>query len=341
MHVRSPVSGGARPAIAVYGGAGHTGRFVVRELSRRGFAPVAVGRDEGKLAAADLPAGVRRVVATVEDPDSLDRALMGAAAVINCAGPFLDTAEPLVSAALRARVHYLDVTAEQASAAAVFERRAAEAREAGVVVIPAMGFYGGLSDLLVTAAMGDWTHADEVRIAIALDSWRPTAGTRVTGRRNTAPRLTISNSEVALLAHPAAGRVWSFAAPFGDQDMVELPFSEVILIGRHLQVADLHTYLNAAPLRDLRDAGTPPPVPADASGRSAQTFLVEVEVRQGTSVRGRSARGQDIYAVTAPLVVEAVERILNKAPPQGGVYAPGAVFDAGSFLAALAPDISA
>src|SRR5271156_1020508 len=33
---------------------------------------------------------------TVDDPASLDRALSGAVAVINCAGPFIDTAGPVV-----------------------------------------------------------------------------------------------------------------------------------------------------------------------------------------------------------------------------------------------------
>src|ERR1700722_16340693 len=135
---------GLQPVVAVFGAAGHTGRFVIRELSRRGFAAVAIGRNAASLGAADFPAGVRREVAAIEDPGSLARALTGADAVINCAGPFLDTAEPLVSAALRARIHYFDVTAEQASAQAIFEQYSATAEEAGVAIVPAMGFYGGL-----------------------------------------------------------------------------------------------------------------------------------------------------------------------------------------------------
>jgi hypothetical protein len=104
---------------------------------------------------------------------------------------------------LRARIHYLDVTAEQASAAATFERFGAAAREVGVVVLPAMGFYGGLGDLLATAAMGDWDSADEMRVGIALDSWWPTPGTRITGQRNTFRRLVIADGKLAPLAQPA------------------------------------------------------------------------------------------------------------------------------------------
>jgi short subunit dehydrogenase-like uncharacterized protein len=328
-----------KSAVAVYGAGGHTGRFVIRELLRRDLEPVAIGRGAASLAAAALPEGIRHEVAALDDPAGLDRALAGSRALVNCAGPFLDTAEPLVAAALRAPIPYFDITAEQASAQAIFDGFSGAAEAAGVAVVPAMSFYGGLGDLLATAAMGDWARADEIRIGIALDSWKPTEGTRVTGRRNTARRVTLRDGALRPLPDPAANIVWDFAEPFGAQEMVELPFTEAILIGRHLQAADLHTFLNTAPLRDLANADTPAPTAADASGRSVQTFLVEVEVRLGDALRRASATGRDIYASTAPLVVEAVERVLNAAPARGGVFAPGALFDASDFLATVAPHL--
>jgi hypothetical protein len=50
-----------------------------------------------------------------------------------------------------------------------------------------------------------------------------------------------------------------------------------------------------------------------------------------------AARGVDIYAVTAALVCEAVDRILGGAVGQGGAFAPGELFDADDFLRALSP----
>src|SRR5258708_31111508 len=60
------------------------------------------------------------------------------------------------------------------------EQYADRAREGRIVIVPAMAFYGGLGDLLATAAMGDWKAADEICIAYALSSWKPTLGTRAT-----------------------------------------------------------------------------------------------------------------------------------------------------------------
>ena len=322
--------------VAVFGAAGHTGRFVIAELLRRGFAPIAIGRDSAKM--AELGYGERGVTirtASLDDPASLDRALAGAAAVINCAGPFLDTADVVTAAALRASMHYLDVTAEQLSAQTTFDRFGDVATAAGVVVLPAMGFYGGFADLLATAAMGDWAVADEIRVGIALDSWRPTQGTRVTGQRNTVPRLIVAGGKLVPLEQPAPQTFWEFPEPFGRQDVTEVPFTEVHVIARHVRVASLRTYLNNTPLRDLRDFATPPPEAVDESGRSAQTFVVEVVVRKGSSVRRAVAQGRDIYGFTAPLVVEAVERILDGRVRGGGALAPGEAFDAVDFLRAL------
>jgi uncharacterized protein YbjT (DUF2867 family) len=325
--------------IAVYGAAGYTGRLMVAQLLSHGFKPLAIGRNSAKMAEAGFKeSSVPIRTASIDDPTSLDHSLAGTSAVINCAGPFLDTADAVAAAAMRVRIHYLDVTAEQSSAQATFDRFGYTATKAGVVVIPAMGFYGGFADLLTTAAMGNWDYADEIRLGVALDSWRPTLGTRITGQRNTARRLVIEDGKFVPLAQPAPQTFWDFPEPFGHQDVSEVPFSEVPVIARHVRVVRLRSYLNNAPLRDLRDATTPPPIADDESGRSAQTFLVDVVVRKGNRTRRAIARGRDIYAFTAPLVVEAVDRILDGRTRGTGALAPGEAFDSRNFLQALAPE---
>ena len=103
----------ADQVVTVFGAYGHTGRFVVAELRRRGMIPILSGRDPEKLTAlARSHVGVEIRPATIEDPASLDRAFAGAGAVINCAGPFGETAPAVIEAALRSRTHYLDVTGE-------------------------------------------------------------------------------------------------------------------------------------------------------------------------------------------------------------------------------------
>ncbi|MDG4718076.1 MULTISPECIES: SDR family oxidoreductase [Thalassospira] len=91
--------------ITVLGAGGHTGRFVIDLLERKGLTARAATRT-GRF--TDL-LGRDRFCETLDFSDAagLDGLMRGAHAVINCAGPFLDSAKPAIKAALRARVPYL------------------------------------------------------------------------------------------------------------------------------------------------------------------------------------------------------------------------------------------
>ena len=297
--------------VTVFGAYGHTGRFVVAELRKRGWIPILSGRNAARLMemrGANSSLEIR--VADVENPKSLEAAISGGSAVINCAGPFLDTAIPVIQVATHLGIPYLDIAAEQAAVLRVFERFGDDPKASNVVIAPAMAFYGGLGDLMATAAMGDWNSADEICIAVGLDSWKPTLGTRLTGQRNQGRRFIFSNNKLER-ADPPPGRMWNFPSPFGEQAVVPLSLSETITISRHLRTRDVRAFMNDSPLADLRNPETPAPSPADDSGRSSQLFAMDVIARRGNQQRRVTASGRDIYWVTAPIVVEATERIVN------------------------------
>ncbi|SFG47071.1 Uncharacterized conserved protein [Halopelagius inordinatus] len=120
----------------LYGAYGYTGRLVAEAAAERGLEPILAGRDSERVSAVasdlDLPSrtfDVREAAAFVDDVD----------AVLNCAGPFEKTADPMVDACIREGTHYLDITGELS----VFERikrRDAEADDAGVTLLPGVGF---------------------------------------------------------------------------------------------------------------------------------------------------------------------------------------------------------
>jgi hypothetical protein len=334
--------------VAVYGAYGHTGRFVVTELRARGFVPLPVGRDAGKLRdfVASHP-GLDHRVASADDPDSLDRALRGVDAVVNCAGPFASTAGALIDAALRARIPYVDVAAEIEANHDTFTHFTDRAKAAGVAVVPAMAFFGGLGDLLVTMAMGDWTSADEAHIAYGLSSWRPTAGTLASGavsrdrRDGKRVRYTGGKLEYYTDEQPLPTLEWDFPAPVGPRTVYGgFTMADVITIPSHLPIPEVHTYMTTGAAKDLAAPDTPAPAAVDELGRSAQTFTVDVIVRAGDTQRRVVASGQDIYAISAPLAVEAVERILDGRTRTSGVASAGEIFDAPDFLRALSEHMS-
>jgi hypothetical protein len=300
--------------IAVPGASGHTGRFVVAELERRGLTPVACDRTT-----------------------DLDQALGRADAVINCAGPFAATAEPVIAAAIRAGIPYLDVTAEIEVITDTFARHA----DAPVPIVPAVGFFGGLGDLLATAAIGDWPSAQKIIIGYALSDWHPTPGTRATGRvsaqrRNglrpvhTAGRLQYRNGEQPRTDFPFA---------IGPRPVIgEFTMADSATIPTHLDVPEIATYMTTGAVDDLRADNPSGPVAVDARGRSAQTFHVEVIACTAGKTRRAIAAGRDIYAVTAPLVVEAAMRILAGEGAAAGPASAGSRFDPQRLLGALDPE---
>ncbi|MFJ7126109.1 saccharopine dehydrogenase NADP-binding domain-containing protein [Streptomyces sp. NPDC098101] len=337
---------GAGQVVTVYGAYGHTGRFVVAELLDRGFVPVLAGRDEGKLRAfAESRPGLDVRPATVDDPASLDRALAGADAVVNCAGPFASTAGPVIGAALRAGIPYVDVAAEIEANLDTFAHFAERAAAAGVPVIPAMAFFGGLGDLLVTAAMGDWTEADEAHVAYGLSGWHPTAGTRTAGavsrERRDGRRVVFAGGRLEYRDDAPPALEWTFPEPLGVRSVIgEFTMADVVTVPSHLAVPEVRTYMTAEAARDLAAPDTPAPAAADEHGRSDQTFLVDVVVRSGGEERRAVASGRDIYAVSAPLAVEALDRVLTGRTGAVGVASAGAAFDAAAFLRALSPHLS-
>ncbi len=322
--------------IAVYGATGHTGRFVVAELVRQGFTPIVSGRDAEALK-TQWPDFEARP-ATVDDSHALDAALIGAAAVINAAGPFALTGAAVSAAAVRAGIPYVDVAAEIEANVDTF----AAHRDATTPIVPAMAFYGGLSDLLVSAALGDRTSADEVIVAYGLSSWHPTPGTRTAGKisheRRNGRRVRFADGELQYHDDQPSQEDWQFPEPLGTRRVIkEFTMADVVTIPSHLDVPSIRTAMTLEAAGDLAQPDTPAPKAVDNHGRSDQTFVVDVLIRTPEGELRASAHGQDIYAITAPLAVGAVRRLLAGEGRTTGVASAGAMFDPTDFLNELAP----
>lgn len=324
--------------IAVYGAYGHTGKFIVSQLLDQGFTPILCGRDEGKLLSyGQQYPSLQTIVADISQPNSLDNAFSGSDIIINCAGPYLDTAEPIIQSALRLGKHYIDLSAEQKPVMDIFEQFSEQAKQSKTIIIPAAAFYGGLGDLLSTTLTNGWNEIEDITIYIGLDSWHPTKGTRLTGQRNHYQRFVFENGELQPLK---AGEPikWDFPNPIDTKEMIAVPFSEIITISKHLNVKNINTYISLNSIQDIRNTETPEPKPTDEKNRSSQLFCMEVVALNGNKKRKIFAEGRDIYAATAPLVVEAIKRIIAGNIKNIGVTTLGEIFDAADFLKSLNVD---
>ena len=150
----------------IYGANGYTGELIAREAKRQGKSLILAGRSEAKIAALgeelQLPARVVPLTSLAEAAKALDEISL----VLNCAGPFSQTASLMMQACMAARAHYLDITGE----IAVFEaahRLDGQAKAAGVMLCPGVGFDVVPTDcaaLMLKRALPDAT-----RLALGFD----------------------------------------------------------------------------------------------------------------------------------------------------------------------------
>lgn len=95
----------------------------------------------------------------------LVEALQGVTAVLNCAGPFAATAQPMMQACIEAGAHYLDITAEF-KVYALAEAWSQRAAAAGVMLLPGVGWDVVPSDCLAAHAAGKVVHPQRLRLAL-------------------------------------------------------------------------------------------------------------------------------------------------------------------------------
>ena len=150
--------------LVIYGSTGYTGRLIVTEALARGLRPTLAGRNADAVRTQAQSLGLEWRAARIDDPTALDAALAGASVVLHCAGPFAHTWRAMSDACLRRRAHYLDITGE----IAVFEglaRRDAEARAAGIMVLPGVGFDVVPSDCLAAHLAARLPNATRLSLA--------------------------------------------------------------------------------------------------------------------------------------------------------------------------------
>jgi short subunit dehydrogenase-like uncharacterized protein len=154
---------------AIYGATGYSGELAARRAVEIGHRPLLMGRSEVKLAAIAEELGLRHRTVALDDRKKLAEALDGLSAVLNCAGPFVDTWMPIVDACLATGTHYLDITGELDVIEAIADR-AAEARSRGLSLIPAVGFDVVPSDCLALHVANRLPSATRMTIAMDLNS---------------------------------------------------------------------------------------------------------------------------------------------------------------------------
>lgn len=345
--------------IAVYGATGFTGKLVARELEKNGADFLLAGRNPEKLdrLAAELESDPPRVAVQVDDPKGLRDLLDGCSTVIACAGPFTLLGEPVLAAAVDTGTNYLDTTGEQSFIAMAYDRYGRRAEQAGIAVIPGMGFDYVPGDMIASLTAMGVDDVETVRLAYATD-FQMTRGTMLSALEMIKGGDLEWRDGRLVPADPSVDRgAFDFGAPMGEVQMTRYPAGEHLTVPRHIETDRVETMLSAGsiapaafekvtpyvarplgilmrtPVRSLtgRLVGRLPEGPTPES-RAQATFTVCCEVAgHDRTHRGRIS-GRDVYGITAALIVKgAIEAAVGDIERSGGL-APSEAFDPALFL---------
>jgi short subunit dehydrogenase-like uncharacterized protein len=328
----------------IYGANGYTGALIARTAVARGHQPVLAGRNAGALAALGRELALEYRAFALDRPNVVHEGIRGIRVVLHCAGPFAHTSRPMAEACLRTGVHYLDITGE----AQVFEAlagRDAEAKAAGVMLLPGVGFDVVPSDCLAAHLKGRLPSA--TRLALGFQGLgRVSRGTAITVAENL-PRGGLVRKGGVLARVPPAWktRVIDFGA--GPRKAMTIPWGDVVTAFHSTAIPDIEVYM-AAPLgtrlaaRASRSLGwllgsrtvqgllkkhirARPPGPTTAElARGYSLLWGEARDDAGSRVASR-LRGPDGYTFTVRAALAVVERVLAGHAP-AGFQTPSTVF---------------
>jgi len=123
----------------LYGATGFVGEAIARMAIDSGLEPILAGRSQNTLKSLASELNLEYQVFVLDQPSLVEEALDSIPAILNCAGPFIHTYQPLVEACIKTGTHYLDITGELPVFQAIADMDEA-AQSNGVMLLPGVGF---------------------------------------------------------------------------------------------------------------------------------------------------------------------------------------------------------
>jgi short subunit dehydrogenase-like uncharacterized protein len=152
--------------LLLYGATGFTARLITEVLVQTGHRPILCARNGPELQRVAEHFGLECRAVGLDDEEALLRAFENSEVVLNAAGPFVQTAGPVLRACLGVGAHYLDISGE-VLALDELSHHHERARRAGIMILPGIGFDVVPSDCLCAHVAARAGRVSTLRIAIS------------------------------------------------------------------------------------------------------------------------------------------------------------------------------
>ena len=325
----------------IYGANGYTGSLIAKQAVQLGMKPVLAGRRDGAIAELARQLGCEKRIFPLDDEQAVDRALSGIGLVLNCAGPFSATSQAMISACLKHRVHYLDITGE----IGVFEyahSKHAAAQAAGVVLCPGVGFDVIPTDCVASALKEALPDASELALGFASKS-RLSPGTAKTSVEGMALGGKVrKNGRVMTVPFAYKTREIDFGG--GVLMASTIPWGDVATAYYSTGIPNIEVYMATPPhaiaqmrrlnlLRPLMRWGMVQRLlktmverrvqgPGEAMRRNTPTHVWGEAHNAAGQVKVARVRTANGYQLTIDGSLTVIQRMLTQPPTAGGYFTP-------------------
>jgi short subunit dehydrogenase-like uncharacterized protein len=229
----------------LYGANGYTAQLMIPLAANYGLTPILAGRSAEKLAPLAEQYGLTYRAFDLNAPQAVRDGLSDVKAVLHCAGPFMHTSKPMLTACLELGVHYLDITGE----VSVFEYAHSQheaALKAGITVLPGVGFDVVPTDCMakhLSELMPDATH---LRLAFSSEGGGLTHGTALT-MASTAGEGGFVRRNGKITSVPLGH--WGGMIQFGDTERfcMAIPWGDVSTAYHTTKIPNIEVYTNSTP----------------------------------------------------------------------------------------------
>ncbi|WP_413722057.1 saccharopine dehydrogenase family protein [Sodalis sp. RH24] len=310
--------------LLIYGATGYTGRMIAEQAKAAGLDVVIAGRNKEKLAELAQILNVGAAAFALQHGEALSRSLDGISVVLNCAGPFASTAEPLMRACIQRGIHYLDITAE------INVYRLAEslhdlAAGTGSMLLPGVGWDVVPTDCLAATLAVKVREPVRLRIALQVVGAMSRGSAVSAGEIISAGLLARVNGSL-MTKTQAETDFFDFGA--GKVACMPLSFGDLVTAWHSTGIPNIEMYVHvsgdAFPSGDLtrlpdgpspqERAANPARAAVEITGAGGDSHYAVIETVNG-------------YSYTPLAAVEAAKRVLTGAG-QPGFQTPAKIFGA-------------
>lgn len=292
--------------LLIYGATGHTGSLIAHEAAKRGLDFEIAGRSEDKLSALAAEINVPYHVFPVGDIEGWKKSLDGKSALLNIAGPFSETAEQAMEAAIKFKVNYFDITAE-VDILLLAESKDAAAKEAGIMLVSGAGLFATYDPLVIHTAKRV-KNPVAIRAAFKYSGGFTPGSVASASNIMSAGALVRKNGEIKKLAEAPSA---AFDLGDGPENFSLMPLGGVVLSFKSTGIPDIEEYFSMAAAPET--GGTlkfEEGHPEVSNNTERSKILIEVTGEDGTVVRSMADTPEG-YMPTVTSAVEVVSRALN------------------------------